>query len=101
MFSKFLTNFLSLRLTKIISVIVGIVITFINIYFVAETIIDLHIDVYIYIPIGILTIIYFAFVIYLVVHFYVSLGGKSLEEHPWIQKYVIFTEMNTPHAIKK
>ena len=81
---------------KIIFILLSFVIIGINIFFVTGTIMELDMDSNIFIAIGILAAAYFAFVLYLALHLYISLGNKKIETHPWIQKYVIYAEMNTP-----
>jgi hypothetical protein len=84
------------RFMKVVFVILSVVIIAINIFFVTGTLADLDINSNVFIAIGIAAAIYFIFVLYLALHCYISFGNKRIENHPWIQKYVIYPEMNTP-----
>ncbi|KAJ3665423.1 hypothetical protein Zmor_000919 [Zophobas morio] len=93
---KIMGEFVNNMAMKIIFILLSFVIIGINIFFVTGTIMELDMDSNIFIAIGILAAAYFAFVLYLALHLYISLGNKKIETHPWIQKYVIYAEMNTP-----
>lgn len=81
---------------RILFTLLSVVIIGINIFFVTDTIIEQNINSLFFIPIGIAAILYFVFVLYLALHCYISFGNKKIEHHPWVQKYVIYAEMNTP-----
>ncbi|EEZ98001.1 protein Malvolio [Tribolium castaneum] len=81
---------------RVVFTILGVVIIGINIFFVTDTLIELNINSYYYIAIGIAAALYFIFVLYLALHCYISFGGKKIEQRPWVQKYVVYAEMNTP-----
>ncbi|RZC34602.1 Malvolio [Asbolus verrucosus] len=93
---KIMGEFVNGMVLKVIAIVLSVVIIGINIFFVTGTILEQDIDPDIYIGIGIVAALYFTFVLYLALHLYVSLGNKRIESHPWIQKYVIYAEMNTP-----
>ncbi|XP_044259424.1 protein Malvolio-like [Tribolium madens] len=81
---------------RIMFTILGVVIIGINIFFVTDTLIELNINSYYFIAIGITAAFYFIFVLYLALHCYISFGGKKIEQRHWVQKYVMYAEMNTP-----
>ncbi|KAJ3628160.1 hypothetical protein MTP99_015485 [Tenebrio molitor] len=93
---KIMGEFVNNMFMKVVFVILSVVIIAINIFFVTGTLADLDINSNVFIAIGIAAAIYFIFVLYLALHCYISFGNKRIENHPWIQKYVIYPEMNTP-----
>lgn len=73
---------------KIVSIVLSLVIVGINIYFVAEQLIELDLDVGWQVLIYLGTVLYFLFIVYISVHMYISMGNTNLENNELIQKYV-------------
>uniref|UniRef100_V5GXD1 Protein Malvolio n=1 Tax=Anoplophora glabripennis TaxID=217634 RepID=V5GXD1_ANOGL len=73
---------------KIVSIILSVIIVGINIYFVAEQLIELDLAVGWQVLIYIITILYFLLIVYISIHMYISMGGTKLENNEFMQKYV-------------
>ncbi|XP_076257520.1 protein Malvolio-like [Rhynchophorus ferrugineus] len=88
---KLMGQFVNGMLYKITSVFLGAIIIAINIFFVVSTIQGWDLNVWVLLPIYLLSILYFVFTIYIVFHMYISFGGKQLENAKWVQRYVMKT----------
>ncbi|KAJ8918139.1 hypothetical protein NQ315_011596 [Exocentrus adspersus] len=73
---------------KVVSIILGIVIVGINVYFVAEQLLELDLDVGWQVVVYILSLLYFVFIVYLTFHLYISMTYTELENNKAVQKYV-------------
>lgn len=86
---------------KVTSILLAVVIVAINIFFVADTIMEENFNVLIHSVIYVLAVGYFALIVYTVVHMFVSIAGDKYNNVPWVQKYVSvpLNENNRNHTI--
>lgn len=70
------------------SILLAVVIIAINIFFVADTIMEENLSVLVLSVIYALAVGYFALIVYTVVHMFVSIAGDKYTNVPWVQKYV-------------
>lgn len=68
----------------------------INTFFVIEKISANNLETGVLLITILVALLYLLFVIYLGFHLYISFGGKQLESHELVQKYVVVPDMNIP-----
>ncbi|KAJ8964406.1 hypothetical protein NQ317_003100 [Molorchus minor] len=81
------------------SILLSVVIVGINVFFVAQQLIDLDLAIGLQIVVYFVAFIYFVFILYLSLHLYISLGNKKLENHPKILKYVFVPVGESPKNV--
>lgn len=86
---KIMGEFVNGLAYKVAAIFLGALIVAINIFFVASTIEGWNLDSFVLALIYLIALGYFLLVVYTTLHMFVSFGGTSLENAPWIQKYVI------------
>ncbi|XP_060526013.1 protein Malvolio-like [Cylas formicarius] len=74
---------------KITSLILSIIIIAINIFFVVSKIEEWDLHVGLIVLIYVFSVAYLLLIVYIGLHMYVSFGGKSIEDHPLVRKYLI------------
>nr|CAH7718716.1 unnamed protein product [Callosobruchus chinensis] len=87
--SKIMGSFTNGIVIKIISLMLSVTIVAINIYFVVEKLLQLSLQLYIVTVVYVLASCYFVFILYLVIHLYIAMGGTWMRHHPAVSKFVM------------
>ncbi|XP_019877691.2 protein Malvolio-like [Aethina tumida] len=93
---KIMGQFVNGMAFKIVSIILSITVVGINTFFVVEKISANNLETGVLLITILVALLYLLFVIYLGFHLYISFGGKQLESHELVQKYVVVPDMNIP-----
>lgn len=80
---------LSFRLYKLISIPLSFVVIGINTFLVYTTVDDLELEWQMQVAVGIGSVLYFSFCIYLIIHMIALLPNSNLPETEFFKKYVI------------
>ncbi|KAK9874628.1 hypothetical protein WA026_005456 [Henosepilachna vigintioctopunctata] len=86
---KIMGRFVNGLASKVCSLVLGVIVVGINVFFVVTKLQELELQLIFIILIIILAVLYLLFVVYLTIHLYISFGNTSLEDYPFIQKYVM------------
>lgn len=92
--------FVVFRGNKIVATLLSIVVISINTYFVINTVNEAEFTVGPLIAVGIFGVLYLLFCIYLAIHMTVSMGNSWLASMPFVQKYVMGAETDSPFNLE-